>query len=418
MCVRPNSSDQTAVGPEKLDRPPGMARHCGKPIGDVIYISGAGRDHWPSVEAPFSYTNEGGRIYYGLQQIRHALPTSVNHHLVDKYYPIKGTNKACQIVSIEGDQALVNVKYDAQAQVVFPRQEKYPLSMLLLVKDYSSPCGRVKEGHSSVIPHITGTPPKTSDHSKGSNDRSISKCPGIKKPPMRGARVPAIVVGNPNEVYAKLIELSPGEDDPVTLAITHKGVSGDMLTPRTFNNMTEISELYYKQGSMDESNQGLSCGVEAVCNTGFEVTAGDFVKQAAVGVDASAFVARELAEDADAHDDYMDNTGGGNNIPPNQMFSTMEGLSSFVMDPSPHRARELLGEPNFWQSHQWAIVQIPVCGGHWVSMEKIIYRGQPAVCLREGRGNTMYDFITSPDGGGGERLPLGMCSNKRKRKRA
>jgi hypothetical protein len=158
--------------------------------------------------------------------------------------------------------------------------------------------------------------------------------------------------------------------------------------------------------------------VEAVNNAGFKATAAIFNQQVAPGVDARQFLVQERTVSHDG-DDYIDNTGGGNNIPPHQMFLAMQILSHDnglqMEDTSPHLFRQAIGTREFWVGHQWAIVQIPVGGGHWVSMEKIMYMGQPAICLREGRGKMMYDFITSPDDGCRETLPAGMASGKRKR---
>lgn len=318
------------------------------------------------------------------------LLTTVHSHQNGLYYPKKGTHKACKILRMDEDeQAVVRVEYDGNDKVAF-FEETVPLSNLLLVSDYTSPVGEPKTTHTSDIPKISNTPPKGKKSLTGRLPRTT--------------QITAIAVGHPDDVYPKMTELSSGvAGDPVTLAITHEANNeNNMLQLRNFDSMDEIMENFKRQGSMDEAGQGRSCGVEAVCNAGFSVTARDFFEQAAEGVDANDFVVL----DGDDEDDYLSNTGGGNNIPPHQMLLTMTRIANengLQMHSSPHLVRDALGTSAFWQGHQWAIVLIPACDGHWVSMEKIIYKGQPAICLREGRGNTVYDFITSNDG---ECLPL------------
>lgn len=380
-----------------------MARHCGKALKDVVYITGANARTWPMNESPFSYSTEDD-MYYGIQKMKQALPTTVVAHQEGKYYPIQDTCKAARILEINNDEARVRVEYEAQACVIYPKEATYPLNKLLLVKDYSSKTGAVKKAHSSDIPILTSTPRKGG---------SMSSSP--KNRPVRGPRIAAIVVGPPDQVYTQMIGLSAGEKaEPVTLAITHEAVDEGTTTLRKFGNMNELAQIFFKQGIMDEANQGLSCGVEAVCNAGFNVTARDFTQQAAHGVDMRSFVAREHNKNADANDSYLSQTGGGNRIPPHQMQLTMEHISGMPIDPAPYLIGKELGTSAFWRNHQWAIVHIPVSEGHWVSMERILYKGQDAVCLREGRGNTMYDFMTSPSDGGEERLsPSSVCKRKR-----
>ena len=374
-----------------------MARHCGIPLKDVIHITGSNGRTWPANDSPFSFT-EDGTTYFGDQKMKHALPTTVRRHQLGKFYPIAGTKSACTIISMDFDealphpQALVSVEYDAQAKIVFPYQKVYPLSKIMLLGDYSSIYGEQKTKHSSDIPKLNNTPPK--------KKKSVSP----KKNPCRGTLTTAIAVGTAEDIYAKLIELSPDATKAVTLAITHEEVGPETLPLRNFETMDDIAQVFYKQGVMDEEEQGYSCGVEAVCNAGFAVRARDFVR-----VEDEGFVASEFGGDADAQDDYMNNTGGGNNIPTNQMYRTMENLSPILMDQSPHLVATQIGTSAFWWGHHWAIVRIPVCGGHWVSMEKIIYNGQEAICLREGRGNTTYDLMNTstclpqrlPPGGAG-----------------
>jgi len=234
-----------------------------------------------------------------------------------------------------------------------------------------------------------------------------------RKNPIRGNPTTAIAVStNVDDVYAKLIELSSHHDAPVVLAMTHEKMAKEALVLREFSNMEAIAERFYRQGIMDEDEQGLSCGVEAVNNAGFTVDASAFIQQAADGVDTDSFIVDRVARGRNHDgDDYIDNTGGGNNIPTNQMFLTLQSLLAHeglqIDSASWHHTKDLIGTPEFWESHKFAIVQIPACGGHWVAMEKIMYIGQPAVCLREGRGTVTYDFVTSSDGVM-KRLPAGV----------
>lgn len=385
-----------------------MAVPCGKAVQGRICIRGSGGRDWPEVEAPFYYISMDGQTRYGVQHMKYGLPTTETKHEVGRFYPIKGTVEAAKITEIEGDRASVIVKYHGRDTCVFPRKTSIPLSSLLLVDEYTSLNGVPKTESTSMIPKIANTPPK-----KGSPAR---------KQTIRGRQTTAIAVGtNVVDVYARLIELSSDHEHPVILAMTHAEMPEDSLVLREFPDMNSIARLFYTQGIMDEDDQGLSCGVEAVNNAGFRVTASSFSQQAAHGVDTDAFMVAKGGRGRN-HDHFLDQSGGGNNIPTHQMYLTLETLvaeQGLEMDPRPwHHIRDLIGTPEFWVGHQWAIVQIPVCGGHWVSMEKIMYMGQPAVCLREGRGTVTYDFITSPDGAK-ERLPAGMTgtSDDKKRKR-
>ena len=216
----------------------------------------------------------------------------------------------------------------------------------------------------------------------------------------------AICVGDLATTYAKLLELSPGYAQPITLLVTH--VEQPNLALRAFGNLGDISSpsAFARQGTMDEGNQGHSCGVEAAFNSGFDVRAADFDHSNVAGVDANLFRARERGQEADAGDDYMDGSGGGNNIPPNQMYATLQGRFDFPLEKNFHLQVQQLNTAAFWAGRMWAVILIPAAGGHWVSMEKIIYDGREAFCLREGRGTVMYDFVKFPIGGNPQRLTV------------
>ena len=335
--------------------------------------------------------------------MKYGLATTETEHEVGYFYPIKGTIQAGMITKIEGDRASVIVKYHGRSKSFFPKEETFPLTSLELLTEYTSLKGVATTQSTSVIPTISNTPSKKSSPSRKSPPSRKSS--PSRKNTIRGNPTTAIAVStNVADVYAKLVELSSRHEQPVVLAMTHEGLPGDALVLREFSDMNAIAELFYKQGIMDaEGDQGLSCGVEAVNNAGFTVDASAFIQRAADGVDTDSFMVDE-GERRHNHDgdDYIDNTGGGNNIPTHQMYLTLQSLveqQGLQIDSTPwHHTKDLIGTPEFWESHQWAIVQIPACGGHWVSMEKIMYMGQPAVCLREGRGKVTYDFVRSSDG--------------------
>lgn len=391
-----------------------MALPCGKAVKGRICVRGSGGRDWPEVEAPFSYISTGGQTRYGVQRMKYGLPTTETEHKVGLFYPIKGTVEASKITKIEGDMASVLVKYHGRSECFFPKEETFPLTSLQLVTEYTSLEGVAKTQSSSVIPNISNIPSKKDSPSKKSSPS--------RKNAIRGNPTTAIVVStNVADVYAKLVELS---NDPAVLAMTHEQIPEGALVLRKFSDMNAIAELFYTQGIMDEDDQGLSCGVEAVNNAGFTVDASAFIQQAADGVDTDSFMVDERGRGRN-HDDYIDNTGGGNNIPTHQMYLTLQSLveqKGLQIDSTPwHHTKDLIGTPEFWEGHQWTIVQIPACGGHWVSMEKIMYMGQPAVCLREGRGTVTYDFVTSSDGVRA-RLPAGVtgkvaATGGKKRKR-
>ena len=387
-----------------------MARPCGKAVNDRIYVGGLGGRDWPGTEAPFSYVSTNGKTRYGVQHIKYGLLTTENEYQVGCFYPIEGTIEAARVESIDKEmrRAFVSIMFNGRDTCVNPQQKWIPLQSLLLLKQYTHLDGTPKTQSSSYVPKISSTPPKKDSPSS------------VRNNPIRGVPITAIAVGtNVVDVYAKLIGLSSDYADPILLAMTHEEMPENLLMLREFHDIDSLTKSLYKQGVMDEDNQGFSCGVEAVNNAGFTVTASDFYQQAAHGVDTDAFMVAERDRGRN-HDHFIDQTGGGNNIPPHQMFLTLERLmenqGQKIDTRSWHHIRDDIGTPLFWVGHQWAIIQIPACGGHWVSMEKIMYMGQPAVCLREGRGTVTYDFITSP-GGLQLRLPGGVTGTVAGKKR-
>ena len=341
--------------------------------------------------SPFSF-KRAGTTYYGNQMMKSALPTTFNKHKISShrsyYYPIRNTFFSCKIIDIEGDEAHVHVMYNGNEKMNNHLVKTYSLTELMLVKEYSSLNGENKTEHSSEIQKLVPTLQQL--------EKTKGKMTSAHQP-----TIPAIVIGSPAVVMAKLIELS---NNTVTLAITHEGLPG--ITFRTFDSMSDICSVFKTQGSMDRVGQGRSCGVEAVYNAGFlDVKGSDFNSLAAKGVDASEFVAHVMAvSDDSATDNFMNNTGDGNNIPPNQMYATLERLSSFKLDQSLYSNLDELSDPAFWDVHQWALIFLKICGGHWVSLECMIYKGEKVLCLREGRGNTAYDYITAPANGQPKRL--------------
>lgn len=327
------------------------------------------------------------------------LLTSVNEHRVKHFYPVDDDKDllACRIIRIVDDMAEVRVTHSGNEQIDDGPVKQYPLTKLLLVSQYSSVNGEKKKEHSSKIPKLLPTPTKPKN-TKASKSRPIR------------SSIPAIVIGPFNIVANKAKELSPNDAQPITLVITHQEKRG--LTIPTVT-MDELSSNFKSQGSMDMGNQGRSCGVEAVINAGFAgVTADDFNKVAAEGIDPDPFICSPqglATDDVEANDAFVNNSGGGNNIPPNQMFATLQVVAApLEIDQNMHFHD--ISSSDFWKNRNWAILAIPACGGHYVAMRKVIIYDQEAICLFEGRGNVVYDFINEPLFGAPVRL-----AGKRKR---
>jgi hypothetical protein len=261
---------------------------------------------------------------------------------------------------------------------------------LLVVNQYSTQDGQSKQEHSSDIPKLVSTPPKETKKIFGQHNDFIT----------------AISVGQVYDIYTSMCQLSPRCCNPITLVITHKKLTAS-TNLRTFDTLDSISMIFKSQGSMSGDNKRSSCGVEAVFNVGFiHVTSNDFNKCAAPGIDINDFFIHS------SNDDFLDNSGGGNNIPVNQMFLTLQDLSGFTLEDNFHSFVNKIHTTDFWNGRQWAVVLIPACGGHWISIEKILFNGQEALCLREGRGTTMFDYVNFPNDGHPRSL---LQSGKRKR---
>jgi len=211
-----------------------------------------------------------------------------------------------------------------------------------------------------------------------------------------GKATTAIAVGKLDDIYNLICELSPRQS-PITLVISH--VPEEELSMRSFNNLVEISSLFKEQGSMDTKGEGRSCGVEAVFNCGFvNVSAESFDMAGGAGVNVDDFMG-EANKTHDAMDEFLFNSGGGNNIPPYQMWTTLQNISGFTMEHSLHDGIPIVHTPKYWKGRKFAVLRIPACKGHWISVEKIVYCGQEVFCLREGRGNMVYDFVNFPENG-------------------
>ena len=228
--------------------------------------------------------------------------------------------------------------------------------------------------------------------------------------PIRNA-TPAIVIADAATAYSFLANLSDS-NNPVTAVITPES-SPFVNNIRQFVDMEAISNEFNSQGSMEnvkrapkQSTQrlGMSCGVEAVNNAGLKITASEFYAAHEAG-------ASDCVVDGRVEDDHIDT---GNYISIKRMFDTLNNHYPLKLDQGTHTNNNKIGESDFWTGRQWAIVLLPVCNGHWVSLEKIIYRGREAICLREGRGNATYDF-SNPGGGHEKRLRAGVGKRKRGR---
>ena len=369
-----------------------QARHLGVVTGDTLIVIGSQRE----LGGAFSY-KKGDHTFVGEQKMAAGLKTTVEKYKVGCYYPIRITNlngneemRAFHIKLINGDKAFGHVTHNGNRQYVTPEEKTMNLADLLLVKHYSSMLtsehGIYKETDSGKIPILQPTPPK-----------AIAKAPVRRGSPSARNGIPAIVISqDPRHIQTYLESSSGGK---ILVVITHKATPG--LRLRHFEAMADILKIFKTQGSMDQGNQGLSCGVEAVFNAGFEVTAKDFNEVAGSGVDVSQFMVSERGKDSDALDDYIKDTGGGNSIPSNQMFATLqtkcqELCPPLEMEESLHCHIDNVSKASFWAEHKWAVVMTSACRGHWVSIEKILYGSDsvPALCLREGRGTTRIDLVT------------------------
>lgn len=347
-------------------------RHLGKIVNDTIYIKG--NDSFDDGEDWFSYKLED-KYYRGKQQ-KQSIRTTVTTHREGMCYPLTVTGEIVRIKQIDGDYACVEVVHTGTENAQKVQNVRKHLNELQLVKDYTyefTNAGRTTQ--SSKMPVI------------------VSKCQKEAAGRVtRRKQMPAIVIGPIHRVSKALEGLSA----KVNMVITHDATNN--LDLRVFEKLDDIKRLFKSQGSMDKGGQGRSCGVEAIYNAGFvNVTAESFDKYQQV--DVGDFIGDPNSTDHDAHDDYVNNKGGGNDIPPNQMFWVIKDMTSLTMQNNFHNSINELNRHEFWTGRKFAILNIPVCGGHWLSIEKITYAGQETFCLREGRGNMAYDFVNYPDTG-------------------
>ena len=253
-------------------------RPCGVVLRDEIRIKGNG--HWPD-PSHFSF-KQNGKTFRGRVKMPDNLATTICTHRPGYFYPVKccevTDNSVFLIKTIEGDIATGEIVYRGTTRVVGASEmQTMHLTKLMLVSEYVEEYdGPDKQAHSSevanIVTKIVSNPPTTK----------------LLAPPVITNPITAIAVGDINNIYKALTQLSPQFDQPVTLVITHEPETD--LGLREFESLRCISSFFKFQGSMDESGKGMSCGVEAVYNCGFlEVTAQSFNTVAGIGVDVCAF---------------------------------------------------------------------------------------------------------------------------------
>lgn len=371
----------------------------GVAINDTIWPKPARDSPWPECDSHFQFKTNEGVLYTAQIKMRPTLATTINVHRVGMYYPLHSTpGAAFKLDSIDGNMGVGSIVWRGQTRVRVLEQQTMNLNELLLVSQYSTKChGSSKTQQSSFIPTISKLSP--------------SKLSPSKMNPVRPVRRPitAIAVGPLDLIMTQLYNLSPSHDNPVTLVITHQPVSG--LCLRKFDDMDSLSlpNAFKPQGSMSMNARRNSCGVEAVFNVGFTVDANTF-NEAPSNVDLSQFV--EDSPTRPSRDSYLHETGGGNDIPTHVMHNVLQWKAPHLVIQNDYHNLPL-GESSFWVDRQFAVILIPVCGGHYVSIERIDYNNQTTWCLREGRGNVLLDFINFPNGGNPQRYIPNAASKKR-----
>lgn len=200
-------------------------------------------------------------------------------------------------------------------------------------------------------------------------------------------------------VVQKLSELGR----QVLAVVTHEPLAN--TTYRTVSTLKDLvrPDNFYRQGTLelprrDTPPQGLSCGVEAARNIGFQVNGLDFVKHKThpdapdyVGCDNAANniqvnCMQKTLQDAIDHGAWGQ-TGPGvqpcdQHIP---SWKVMHGVQ-----PMHHHYTE----QTFWHKRTWALILIELHSNsrHWVGIEHVIGHQGDAWILREGRGSLLHDL--------------------------
>lgn len=300
-----------------------------------------------------------------------------NHH-----YPMDSDPfKTFKVTSLEADRAQVEIVHDGTAPTKGVLKEVAVEDLLPLCK-YAVPSkDTVKGGGAPKEYRDLKDLPKGGLPPKRMCTRPVSKPPGI-------------TVNNLSLTIEALKRLSPGAK-PITLVITHED---DSLPLRQFT-PESLKSSFHSQGSLaTPGSSGGSCGKEAAANLGIMITDEDLNENRhnlAVG-DAESFC-YFVNKVAGCEDTYSCDRNGSD-IPPQQLLLTLRSVcarectGTVSTEQSMHHNVDCLQDPGFWCRRRWAMIFIPVCGGHWVSIERILYTARPGEeeekwCLREGRGH-------------------------------
>ena len=230
---------------------------------------------------------------------------------------------------------------------------------------------------------------------------------GTKSSTAGQRRVCGICVGSVQDCMTHLKSLSSGARR-ITALITHAPQNDVELHVRHFADMDHLKSGFHSQGSLelqpsrDGRLKGRTCAVEALANVGLSVEQRSF----SVAFDMAHGERTAADTQAVCEAASLDASTGGNDVPAWQMMQAMRDATGWQVDESQNKWME--GEEDnvycssFWTGRRFAIFHLPVCSGHWVSLERITYTALrvEAYALREGRGRWAYDHITHPVDGG------------------
>jgi len=302
----------------------------------------------------------------------------------DHHYPMESEPfKTFKVTSLQADRAQVEIVHDGTARTKGVLKEVAVQDLLPLCK-YAVPTTEIVKGGGA--PGLRKEFRDLKDLAKGLPAKRICTRPASKPP--------GITVNNLDMTIEALKRLSPGAQ-PITLVITHEE---DSLPLRQFT-PESLKSSFHAQGSLaTPGSSGGSCGKEAAANLGIMITDDDLNQNRhnlGVGSDAESFC-RFVNKVAGCQDTYSCDRNGSD-IPPQQLLLTLrsvcarELIATVSAEQSMHHNINRVQDPGFWCHHRWAMIFIPVCGGHWVSIERILYTaplGEEVEkwCLREGRG--------------------------------
>ncbi len=216
-----------------------------------------------------------------------------------------------------------------------------------------------------------------------------------------------ICVGSVEVCMQHLKSLSRGHKQRISTLITHKPQAEVEDCVRHFTDMDHLKSEFHRQGSLeltpalDGRYKGRTCAVEALTNVGLAVLQSSFSVPFNMALQGRTAVDTQAVQEAAS----LDASTGGNDVPAWQMMQAMRDASGWPVDECQNKwmdsEEDNVYSSSFWTGRRFAVFHLPVCSGHWVSMERIQYtaRRVKAYVLWEGRGRLAYDFITHPDDG-------------------